>query len=112
MVLGFGGSTKGIMIIWGNFVILVVYELVTFKPQIMLKTILSSFIKVYNTKCHHPLSLLHSDQPSVALRGGAEHTRVGGVRARAFTQIFATPALIPTPFIWHLQYYFATKIIS
>ena len=88
MVLGFGGSTKGIMIIWGNFVILVVYELVTFKPQIMLKTILSSFIKVYNTKCQHPLSLLHSDQPSAALRGGAEW----GPRSRIYTNICHTRA--------------------
>ena len=40
-----------------------------------------------------------SDQPSAALRGGAEHTRAGVVRARAFTQIFAAPALIPAPFI-------------
>ena len=36
MVLGFGGPTKGIMIIWVHFVILVGCELVTFKPQIML----------------------------------------------------------------------------
>ena len=40
-----------------------------------------------------------SDQPSAALRGGAEHTRAGVVRARAFTQIFTAPALIPAPFI-------------
>ena len=40
-----------------------------------------------------------SDQPSAALRGGAEHTRAGVVRARAFMLIFAAPALIPAPFI-------------
>ena len=39
MVLGFGGPTKGIMIIWVHFVILVGCELVTFKPQIMLSSI-------------------------------------------------------------------------
>ena len=43
--------------------------------------------------------LLDSDQPSAALRGGAEHTRAGVVRARAFMLIFAAPALIPAPFI-------------
>ena len=42
---------------------------------------------------------LISDQPSAALRGGAEHTRAGVVRARAFMLIFAAPALIPAPFI-------------
>ena len=46
------------------------------------------------------ISRVVSDQPSAALRGGAEHTRAGVVRARAFTQIFAAPALIPAPFIW------------
>ena len=36
MVLGFGGPTKGIIIIWVHFVILVGCELVTLKLQIML----------------------------------------------------------------------------
>ena len=36
LVLGFGGPTKGKMIIWVHFAILVGCELVTFKPQIML----------------------------------------------------------------------------
>ena len=40
LVLGFGGPTKGIMMIWVHFVILVGCELVTFKPQIMLIFIL------------------------------------------------------------------------
>ena len=53
----------------------------------------------------------NSDQPSAALRGGAEHTRAGVVRARAFTQIFAAPALILAPFIWPL-WYFATFVTS
>ena len=37
LVLGFGDPTKGMTRIWGHFVILVGCELVTFKPQIMLK---------------------------------------------------------------------------
>ena len=45
------------------------------------------------------ICLTFSDQPSAALRGGAEHTRAGVVRARAFMLIFAAPALIPAPFI-------------
>ena len=39
MVLGFGDPTKGMTRIWGHFVILVGCELVTFKPQIMLRSL-------------------------------------------------------------------------
>ena len=46
MVLGFGGPTKGIMIIWVHFVILVGCELVTFKPQIMLKEVIRYVVVV------------------------------------------------------------------
>ena len=55
----------------------------------------------------HLFVIFISDQPSAALRGGAEHTRAGVVRARAFTQIFAAPALVPAPFIWPLLYFAA-----
>ena len=37
LVLGFGDPTKGMTRIWVHFVILFGCELVTFKPQIMLK---------------------------------------------------------------------------
>ena len=50
---------------------------------------------------------LASDQLRAALHGSAEHTRAGVVRARAFTQIFAAPALVPAPFIWPLLYFAA-----
>ena len=57
----------------------------------------------------HHCTTMASDQPSAALRGGAEHTRAGVVRA--FMLIFAAPALIPAPFIYsNSQKYFQPDV--
>ena len=65
MVLGFGGPTKGIMIIWVHFVNLVGCELVAFKPQIMLKSsgLLCVLHIVYFTmRLHHNLFIFQTHE--------------------------------------------------